>query len=242
VRGPGGDAAVIRLEERLKAFAVTTDGNGRLGYLDPYLGAAHAVAEAARNLACVGARPLAVTNCLNFGNPERPEVMWQFAEAVKGMGDACRALGTPVTGGNVSFYNEAGDSAVYPTAIVGALGVLDDYRLAVPSGFPGPGLTLYLLGETFPELGGSEYAEAVLGTVSGRPPDLDLDRARHLVSLLVDAARQDVVASAHDCAEGGLAIQDRHARLPSLVVHHPSVARCPRFRRIASRSPRGRRL
>ncbi|HYU58662.1 MAG TPA: phosphoribosylformylglycinamidine synthase subunit PurL, partial [Actinomycetota bacterium] len=172
VRGPGGDAAVIRLEERLKAFAVTTDGNGRLGYLDPYLGAAHAVAEAARNLACVGARPLAVTNCLNFGNPERPEVMWQFAEAVKGMGDACRALGTPVTGGNVSFYNEAGDSAIHPTPVVGMLGVLEDYRLMVRSAFPASGLSIYLLGRTLPELGGSEFSDVVLGRVSGRPPAL----------------------------------------------------------------------
>src|SRR5438477_6764187 len=154
VQGPGGDAAVVRIEGTLKAMALSCDGNGRYGLLDPYLGAAHAVAEAARNVAVVGARPLAVTNCLNFGDPERPEVMWQFAEAVRGLGDACRALGTPVTGGNVSFYNESGDSSVYPTPIVGMVGILEDYRLLVRPGFSAGGLSIYLLGRTLPELGG----------------------------------------------------------------------------------------
>src|SRR5438132_18363 len=119
VLGPGADAAVIRLEGTIRALAVSTDGNGRYGHLDPYLAGAHAVAEGARNVAAVGARPLAITNCLNFANPERPEVMWAFAETVRGIGDACRALNTPVTGGNVSFYNESGSSAVYPTPVVG---------------------------------------------------------------------------------------------------------------------------
>src|SRR5206468_2203771 len=150
-------------------------GNGRYGHLDPYLGGAHAVAEAARNVAVVGARPGGATNCLNFGDPERPEVMWQFAEAVRGMGDACRALGTPITGGNVSFYNESADSAVYPTPVVGVVGLVDDYRLVLRSGFPAGGLSIYLLGATGHELGGTEFAEAVLGTVSGRPPALDLE-------------------------------------------------------------------
>jgi phosphoribosylformylglycinamidine synthase II len=203
--GPGGDAALVRIEGTLRALALSTDGNGRYGHLDPYLGGAHAVAEAARNVACAGARPLAVTNCLNFGNPERPEVMWAFAETVRGMGDACRALGTPVTGGNVSFYNESADSAVYPTAVVGMLGLIEDYRLRVDVGFE-PGSVVYLLGETFPELGGSEYAEVILGKVSGRPPGLDLDRGNALVNLLVEAASSDLAASAHDCSEGGLAV------------------------------------
>jgi phosphoribosylformylglycinamidine synthase II len=203
--GPGGDAALVRLEGTLRALAVSTDGNGRYGYLDPYLGGAHAVAEAARNVACTGARPLAVTNCLNFGDPERPEVMWAFAEAVRGMGEACRVLETPVTGGNVSFYNETGDSAVYPTPVVGMLGLLEDYRLRLGIGFA-PGAVVYLLGETFPELGGSEYAEVVLGKISGRPPGLDLEREARLVDLLIEAARSDVVASAHDCSEGGMAV------------------------------------
>jgi phosphoribosylformylglycinamidine synthase len=205
VAGPGGDAAVVRLEGSLRALAVATDGNGRYGHLDPYLGGAHAVAEGARNVASVGARPVAITNCLNFGNPERPEVMWAFREAIRGMADACRALGTPVTGGNVSFYNESGDSAIWPTPVVGMLGLLEDHRLRVGAGF-GPGSVVYLLGETFAELGGSEYAEVILGTVSGRPPGLDLDREAGLVALLVEAARGDLLASAHDCSDGGLAV------------------------------------
>ena len=203
--GPGGDAAVIRLEGSLRAIALSTDGNGRYGRLDPYLGGAHAVAEAARNVACVGARPLAVTNCLNFGSPERPQVMWAFRETIRGMGDACRALGTPVTGGNVSFYNEAEGSSVPPTPIVGMLGLLEDHRLRLGSAL-GPGMAVYLLGETFAELGGSEYAETVLGVARGRPPGLDLDREAELVALVVEAAGRALLAGAHDCSDGGLAV------------------------------------
>jgi phosphoribosylformylglycinamidine synthase subunit PurL len=203
--GPGGDAAVIRLEGTHQAIALSSDGNGRYGHLDPYLGGAHAVAESARNVACVGARPLAITNCMNFGSPERPEVMWAFHQAIRGMVDACRALGTPVTGGNVSFYNESGDSSVYPTPVVGMLGLLDDYRLRVGAEL-GPARAVYLLGETFPELGGSEYAETILGKVSGHPPGLDLEREAGLVALLVEAAAAGLLASAHDCSEGGLAV------------------------------------
>jgi phosphoribosylformylglycinamidine synthase len=206
VAGPDSDAAVVRVEGTLKGLAVSTDGKGRYGRLDPALGAMHAVAEAARNVAVTGARPLAITNCLNFGNPERPEVMWQFAESIRGMGEACRALGTPVTGGNVSFYNESGDSAIDPTPVIGMLGLLPDYRLRVPSAFPRPGLAIYLLGETFAELGGSEFAEAVLGVVAGRPPALDLARERALVDLLVAAAERTLLASAHDCGDGGVAV------------------------------------
>jgi phosphoribosylformylglycinamidine synthase len=205
VLGPGGDAALIRIEGTLKALALASDGKGRFGALDPYLGAAHAVAEAARNVACTGARPLAITNCLNFGNPERPEVMWQFAESVRGMADACRAFETPVTGGNVSFYNESGDSAIWPTPVIGMLGLLGDYRLAVRHGFE-DGVLVYLLGETFPELGGSEFAETTLGVVAGRPPALDLDRERALHRLLIEAARADLLTSAHDCGDGGLGV------------------------------------
>jgi phosphoribosylformylglycinamidine synthase len=205
VCGPGADAAVVRIEGTLKALALSTDGKGRYGNLDPYLGAAHAVAEAARNVAVMGATPLAITNCMNFGDPERPEVMWQFSESIRGMADACTALGTPVTGGNVSFYNESGDSAIWPTPVIGMLGLIDDYRLVVRSGFTAPGLAVYLLGETFAELGGSEFAEVVLGTFAGRPPALDLDRERALHLLLIEAARNDLLASAHDCGDGGLA-------------------------------------
>jgi phosphoribosylformylglycinamidine synthase len=206
VRGPGSDAAVVRIDGGLKALAISSDGKGRFGALDPYLGAAHAVAEAARNVAATGAEPLAVTNCLNFGNPERPGVMWQFAESVRGMADACRAFETPVTGGNVSFYNESAGSAIWPTPVVGMVGLLEDHRLAVPSGFERPGDLVYLLGETFPELGGSEFAEVVLRRVAGRPPALDLATERALHRLLVEAARIDVLASAHDCGDGGLGV------------------------------------
>ncbi|HEX5938312.1 MAG TPA: phosphoribosylformylglycinamidine synthase subunit PurL [Actinomycetota bacterium] len=206
VAGPGSDAAVVRVPGTMKGVALSVDGNGRYGSLDPYLGGAHAVAEAARNVAVSGATPLAITNCLNFGNPERPEVMWQFAEAVRGMGDACLALGTPVTGGNVSFYNEAEGSSIWPTPVVGVLGTLADHRLRLPSGFPGPGLAVYLLGESFAELGGSEFAETLLGTVSGTPPALDLQVERRLQDLLQEAAAGDLLASAHDCSDGGIAV------------------------------------
>jgi phosphoribosylformylglycinamidine synthase len=205
VAGPGSDAALIRIEGTRRAVAVSTDGNGRYGHLDPYLGGAHAVAESARNVACAGARPLAITNCLNFGNPERPEVMWAFRQTIEGVGEACRALGTPVTGGNVSFYNESGDSAIWPTPVVGMLGLMEDYDRRVGMAFTA-GNAVYLLGETLPELGGSEYAEAILGTVSGRPPALDLDREAALIRLLVDGASEGVLASAHDCSDGGLAV------------------------------------
>jgi phosphoribosylformylglycinamidine synthase len=206
IESSGGDAALVRIPGTLKAVALSTDGKGRFGRLDPYLGAAHAVAEAARNVAVTGARPLAITNCMNFGNPERPEVMWQFAESIRGMREACLALETPVTGGNVSFYNESGDSAIWPTPVIGMLGLLEDHRLRVPAGFGRPGLAIYLLGETFPELGGSEFADVLLGSTGGRPPALDLTRERELHEVLLAAASEDVLASAHDCSEGGLAV------------------------------------
>jgi len=204
--GPEGDAAVIRVPGSLKGIAVSTDGKGRYGALDPYLGAIHAVAEAARNVAVTGAHPLAITNCLNFGNPERPEVMWQFSESIRGMRDACEAFGTPVTGGNVSFYNESGGSAILPTPVVGMVGLLRDHRLRVPAAFPRGGLAVYFAGETFAELGGSEFAETVLGAVAGRPPACDLARERALQAFLVDAAGAALLASAHDCGDGGLAV------------------------------------
>jgi phosphoribosylformylglycinamidine synthase subunit PurL len=206
VAGPDSDGAVIRVPGTLKSVVVASDGKGRYGRLDPKLGAMHAVAEAARNVAVTGAQPLAITNCLNFGNPERPEVMWQFSESIAGIADACDALGTPVTGGNVSFYNESGDSAIDPTPVIGMLGLLRDYRLRVPLGFPRPGLAVYLLGETFPELGGSEFAEVVLREVTGVPPALDVAKERALIELLVAAAEQTLLASAHDCGDGGLAV------------------------------------
>jgi phosphoribosylformylglycinamidine synthase II len=205
VAGSGGDAALVRIEGSMRALALSTDGKGRFGVLNPYLGAVHAVAEAARNVACTGATPLAITNCLNFGNPERPEVMWQFAESVRGLADACRDLGTPVTGGNVSFYNESGGSAIWPTPVVGMLGLIEDYRLAVRHAFL-PGAVVYLLGETFAELGGSELAEVELGVVAGHPPAIDLERERALHFLLIEGARADLLVSAHDCGDGGLGV------------------------------------
>ena len=206
VAGPGSDAAIVRVPGSLKALALSTDGKGRYGALDPYLGAVHAVAEAARNVAVSGARPLAITNCLNFGNPERPVVMWQFAESIRGIRDACVVLETPVTGGNVSFYNESGGSSIWPTPVIGMLGLLEDHRLRVPAGFPRSGLAVYVLGETFGELGGSEFAESVIGVVAGTPPAIDLVQEHALHELLHDAAREDLLASAHDCGDGGLGV------------------------------------
>jgi phosphoribosylformylglycinamidine synthase subunit PurL len=221
--GPSADAAVVRLEGTVKALALSTDGNGRYGLLDPYLAGVHAVAEAARNVAAVGARPLAVTNCLNFGSPERPEVMWAFAEAIRGLGDACRALDTPVTGGNVSFYNESGDSAVNPTPIVGMVGLIEDYRLMLRPGLPGAGSPIYLLGATLPELGGSELAEVVLGKVSGRPPVVDLKAEANLGRMLRECARREVAASAHDLSDGGLAVALAEAAMAGGVGFTASV-------------------
>ena len=205
VIGPGGDAAVIRLPDQDVAVALSVDGSGRYCYLDPYEGARLAVAESARNVACTGATPLAVTNCLNFGNPEKPEVMWQFAEAVRGIGDACRALGTPVTGGNVSFYNETEGRSIYPTPVIGMLGSLSSADRAVGLAFGDEGDALVLLGHTDPgDFGGSEYAKVVNDTVAGRPPPLDLDTEAALQRFLV--ANSSRFHSAHDLAEGGLAV------------------------------------
>ena len=209
VVGPGGDAAVVRVPGTQRGLALSTDCNPRFCSLDPYLGAQHAVAEAARNVAVTGARPLAVTNCLNFASPERPEVMWEFAEAVRGLGDACRALGTPVVSGNVSFYNETtkdGIEAIPPTPTIGMLGVLEDVSRALPAAFVGVGHSIVLLGESFDELGGSEYLALRHGLERGSPPRLDLERERRLHALLCEAAEQGLLRSAHDVSEGGLAV------------------------------------
>ena len=166
----------------------------------------HAVAESARNVAVTGARPLAITNCLNFGNPERPEVMWQFAESIRGMRDACEALGTPVTGGNVSFYNESGDSAIDPTPVIGMLGLLADHRLRVPSAFPRPGSRSTCWARRSPSSGGRSSPRPCSATSAGMPPALDLRKERALIDLLVAAAAETLLASAHDCGDGGLAV------------------------------------
>jgi phosphoribosylformylglycinamidine synthase subunit PurL len=206
VAGPGSDAAVLRVPGATRAVALATDGNGRYAALDPAAGAALAVAEAARNVACTGAQPIAVTNCLNFASPERPEVMGAFAATVDGMAAACRALGLPVTGGNVSFYNESSGRPIHPTPIVGVLGLLTDAATAVPSGFPRPGLDVWLLGATRIELGGSVWQRLATGRLEGRPPTLDLPAEASLHRLLADLAANRLLAAAHDLSDGGLAL------------------------------------
>ena len=190
---PGSDAAVLRVQGTSKALALAADGNGRHTYLDPYEGGKLAVAEAARNVVCAGARPLAVTNCLNFGSPERPEIMWQFAEAVRGVGDACRALETPVTGGNVSFYNETLGTAIFPTPIIGMVGLLETVGHATTQWFKADGDLVFLLGETSEELGGSEYLKVVHGLEAGLPPRLDLRRERGVQQACLAAIRSGII-------------------------------------------------
>ena len=206
VIGPGGDAAVLRLRGTRKGLAVKTDCNGRYVYLEPRTGGRIAVAESARNVACTGARPMAITNCLNFGNPKRPEVFFQFREAVAGMGEACEALGTPVTGGNVSLYNESPSGAVYPTPVIGMVGLLDDIDHATRACFQRAGDAIVLLGEPTAEIGGSEYLSRIHGVTAGAPPRCDLDAEGRLIEALLEAIRAGRVSSAHDCSDGGLAV------------------------------------
>ncbi len=203
---PGSDAAVLRVKGTGKAVAVATDGNGRYGYLDPFQGGAMAVAEAARNVVCAGGRPLALTDCLNFGSPERPEIMWQFAEAVKGIAAACRVLEIPVVGGNVSFYNETLGQAILPTPIVGVAGLLENAERRTTQWFKEPGDLVVLLGDAAGSLGGSEYLAMRAGKVAGRLAPLDLDRERAVQAACLAAIEAGCVRSAHDCAEGGLAV------------------------------------
>jgi phosphoribosylformylglycinamidine synthase subunit PurL len=200
------DAGVVRIDEETGlGVALATDANGRYAKLDPYAGAQLALTEAYRNVAVVGARPLAVTNCLNFGSPEDPAVMWQFAEAVRGLADACAVLGVPVTGGNVSLYNQTGSTAILPTPVVGVLGVLDDVGRRTPSGFRSPGQMIYLLGTTRDEFGGSEWAHVVHRHLGGVPPAVDLDAERELAEILINSSRDGLVDAAHDLSDGGLA-------------------------------------
>ncbi|MBP2707547.1 phosphoribosylformylglycinamidine synthase subunit PurL [Microbispora sp. RL4-1S] len=207
------DAGMLRVSEVMpgaqetsRGIALATDGNGRYARLDPYTGAQLALSEAYRNVAVTGARPLAVTNCLNFGSPEDPEVMWQFSEAVRGLADACRTLGVPVTGGNVSFYNQTGSAAINPTPVVGVLGVIDDVARRVRSGFVAPGLRVVLLGETRDELGGSEWAHVVHGHLGGLPPRADLRAEQELAAVLAAAAGEGLLEGSHDLSDGGLAV------------------------------------
>jgi phosphoribosylformylglycinamidine synthase II len=219
VQAPGGDATVLRLRgwgrpgaggAGLKGpgrgIAVATDGNGRYCYLDPRMGGRIAVAEAARNVSCTGATPLAATDCLNFGNPEKPAVYYQLAEAIEGMAEACAALGAPVVSGNVSLYNESGGEAIYPTPIVGVLGLLEDVSRSCPSRFRAAGDVVALLGETREELGATEYLSHVHGLVAGRVPELDLEREAAVQRLVRAAIGAGLLRSAHDCSDGGLAV------------------------------------
>jgi len=203
---PGFGAGVVRIKGTDRALAMSVDGNGRYCYLDPKRGAMLAVAEAARNVACAGALPVGATNCLNFGNPERPPIMWQFAQAVEGIAEACRALNVPITGGNVSLYNETDGKAIFPTPVIGVVGVLERADCVVARRFQSSGDVIVLLGEGRGELGGSEYLATVHDLVRGMPPKLNLEGEKALQRLLVDLAAERLIRSAHDCSDGGLAV------------------------------------
>jgi len=215
VEGPGaGDAGVIRIKGSQRGLAMALDGNSRWCYLDPQLGAMHAVADAARNVACSGATPIGATNCLNFGNPEKPQIMWQFSKAIDGITKACEELDVPITGGNVSFYNETLGEGIYPTPVIGIVGILDDVHKAVFPAFRQPGRVVVLLRASEPgdltdaqsEFGSSEYAKEILGALWGFPPALELAREAALQRALVEMIGAGLVESAHDCSEGGIAV------------------------------------
>jgi len=206
VVGPGSDAAVIRIRKTRKGLAFSTDCNGRHCYLNPKEGAKIAVAEAARNLVCSGAKPLGVTNCLNFGNPYKPEMFWTFAECVAGMGEACRAFETPITGGNVSFYNEDPERAVYPTPVIGMVGLIEDMKQVTTQWFKNRGDVIFLVGDNTPEVGGSEYLKIIHDKIAGQIPRIDLDGEVRIQEFCLEAIREGLVVSAHDPSEGGLAV------------------------------------
>ncbi|MEE8405138.1 MAG: phosphoribosylformylglycinamidine synthase subunit PurL [candidate division Zixibacteria bacterium] len=204
--GPGSDAAVMRIRKTRKALAMTTDCNARYCYLNPRMGAISAVCESARNIVCSGGKPLAVTNCLNFGNPYKPEIYYGFSEVIVGMGEACRALDTPVTGGNVSFYNEDPRRAVFPTPVIGMVGLVEDISHITTQTFKDDGDTILFVGENKNELGASEYLHAFFNQTKGAVPTVDLDYEKKLQSALLAAIQKGIVKSAHDCSEGGLAV------------------------------------
>jgi phosphoribosylformylglycinamidine synthase subunit PurL len=204
--GPGSDAGVVRVKGTRKALAMALDGNGRYCWLDPFEGARLAVAEACRNVAAAGAVPIGATNCLNFGNPEKPEVMGQFARAVQGMAEACLALEVPITGGNVSLYNETDGRAIFPTPVMGVVGLIEDAETVLRRWFEREQDAVYLLGATGPDLGGSELLKVAHGRIAGRPPRLDLQAEKRLHHLLAEAAAERLVHSAHDLSDGGLAV------------------------------------
>ena len=237
VEGPGaGDAGVIRIKGSKRGLAMALDGNGRWCYLDPRLGAMHAVAEAARKVACAGGTPIGATNCLNFGNPEKPHIMWQFSQVIDGITKACEELDTPITGGNVSFYNETLGEGIYPTPVIGVVGLLEDIRKAVKMHFAEAGresarkIVLLRANEAGDavdaevEFGSTEYAKEVLGAVWGYPPALDLEKEATLQRALVAIIQEGLVESAHDCADGGLAVALAECALPAGVGLSVSLA------------------
>jgi Phosphoribosylformylglycinamidine (FGAM) synthase, synthetase domain len=216
------DAGVVRIDEETGlGVAIATDANGRYTYLDPYLGAQLALAESYRNVATSGAIPIAVSDCLNYGSPEDPDVMWQLAEGIRGLSDACQVLGVPVTGGNVSLYNQTGTTAIHPTPVVATLGKLDDVARRTPSGWreDADGQAIYLIGKTFDELDGSEFAN-LRGHLGGLPPKVDLEVEKELGEILINASRDGMIDAAHDLSEGGLA-----AALSEMVLRYGVGAR-----------------
>ena len=225
VEGPGREAGVIRVKDTQRGLAMSLDGNGRWCWLDPRLGAMHAVAESARKVACTGATPVGATNCLNFGNPEKPQIMWQFAQVIDGMTAACEELEVPITGGNVSFYNETLGEGIYPTPVVGVVGVIEEVGKAVSYDFRGSGRAIVLLRGTEPgdatdaeaEFGSSEYAREILGAVWGFPPALELEKEAALQKCVVALIAEGLVESAHDCADGGLAVTLAESAFPQNV-------------------------
>jgi phosphoribosylformylglycinamidine synthase II len=241
VDAPGaGDAGVIRIKGSNRGLAMALDGNSRWCYLDPRLGAMHAVAEAARKVACAGATPIGATNCLNFGNPEKPHIMWQFSQTIDGITKACEELDTPITGGNVSFYNETLGEGIYPTPVIGVVGLLEDVHKTVKMHFAHAGKKIVLLraneaGDAVDaelEFGSSEYAKAILGALWGYPPELDIEKEATLQRALVAIIRAGLVESAHDCSDGGLAVALVESALPGgvgLSVRLPGQQVAPEF-------------
>jgi phosphoribosylformylglycinamidine synthase subunit PurL len=226
VEGPGaGDAGVIRIKGSQRGLAMALDGNGRWCYLDPRLGAMHAVAEAARKVACSGATPVGATNCLNFGNPEKPNIMWQFSQTIDGITKACEELEIPITGGNVSFYNETLGEGIYPTPVLGVVGTLEDVHKAAKMHFSAPGHTIVLLRANEPgditdaesEFGSSEYAKEILGTFWGYPPELDLEKEAALQKIMIELIHQSLVESVHDCTDGGIAVALAEKTFPKSI-------------------------
>jgi phosphoribosylformylglycinamidine synthase II len=203
---PGADASLLRIKNKKKALAITLDGNSLYTYLDPRTGGKIAVAEACRNLACVGARPLGVTNCLNFGNPEKPEIMWQFKEAIAGISEACETFDIPVTGGNVSFYNETDGKSIYPTPVLGVVGLVADIDKAISPGFKQEGDLIFLIGRNKDEIGGSEYIKSIWDMERGTPPQINLEEEKKVQELCLEAIDKKLLCSAHDVSEGGLAV------------------------------------